>query len=199
MDTIVIGAFWQLFAQRQSLLAGVKSADHPVYDELLTALQKIDPGLYLEFCAEPGNCELIVTAEGERSLFAMVDALVAAAPVMPQWKITALKPKLGFPVTTSWEGFSVTIAEIVFDPLESSGSKDFGICIFVPHLKLEDVEDAHNALLRAIDHGLGERQFAETVQYVDVQPLPENADASKYIPLTQLEKYVQWRNTGLNK
>lgn len=190
-DAIV--AFWSLFRESASELAASGSADSYVYDQLLDQLQKVAPGLYLEFCSDPRGCELILTADGDRELFSIARTIVAAAPAIDGWRIRALKPKLGFPETTSWGGLTLRIDDLVFDPLELDGS-DLGLRIFVPGIEAEDVEDAHNAVLRALDHGLGEEGLAETVQFTEVRPLPADAAATDYIPLQDLEKFIDWRD-----
>ncbi len=189
-----ISTFWSLFRERARDLAAAGAADSAVYDLLLAQLQKVTPGLYLEFCADPEARELIVTAEGDRDLFPAARAIVAEAPTIDGWSIRALKPKLGFPETTNWEGFTLRIGDVVFDPLERDGS-DFGLRIFVPGIEGKDVENAHNAVLRALDHGLGEEKFADTVQFTEVRPLPPDAAATDYIPLRDLEKFIEWRDS----
>lgn len=186
-----IADFWRLFQRRCGALAQLSSADDPVYDELLEQLQRIDPGLFFEFSAEPDDCELIITAEGDRSLFDLVDALVAAAPETPGWRFHALKPKLGFPETAEWEGYEVDIDEVVFLPLSSDDPDELGLRLLVPGLSADDAENAHNALLRAIDHGLGEREFAEAIQHTEVAPL--DAPADEHIPLVELESFISSR------
>jgi hypothetical protein len=122
-----------------------------------------------------------------------VESIVAAAPEIAGWSILALKPKLGFPVTATWEGITITIADIVFDPLVRDDTDDLGIRMFVPGITAESTEDAHNALLRALDHALGEKGFSESVQYTEVVPLPPDASADDYLPLTELENWFNWR------
>ena len=67
--------------------------------------------------------------------------------------------------------------------------------MYVPGLPPERVEDAHNALLRALDHAPGERRFAESVRFTEVLPLPEGASGRDSIPLTELESYIETRRT----
>lgn len=186
-----ITKFWQLFARRHAALAQIDSADDPVYDELLEQLQQIDEGLFFEFSAEPGDCELIITAEGNSDLFDLVDSIVDAAPPTDGWTFIALKPKLGFPETVQWDGYVINIAEVRFESLCDPETGEFGVRLLVPGLSEEHTEDAHNALLRALDHALGERAFAETIQFTDVAPL-ETA-TGKSIALTDLEQFIEWR------
>jgi len=188
-----ISDFWHAFQNQEGALAAASSADDPVYDLLLDRLQQIDPGLYFEFSSNPGSSEIIITAEGDSSLFPLVESIVASAPAVAGWSVISLKPKLGFPVATTWEGFTITIADVVFEPLEREGTEDLGLRMLIRGLAPESTEDAHNALLRALDHALGERQFAESVQYTEVHALPADAAVDDYLPLTQLEDYIRWR------
>lgn len=194
-----IAGFWRMFRKHASDLASADGPHDQVYDRLLAKLQEIAPGLYLEFSAEPRECELIITADGDRSLFPLVHTIVSEAPYIPGWKIIALKPKLGFPVTSQWEDVTIRIADVVFDPLERKGSNDLGLRIYVPGLRPEYAQDAHNAILRAVDHGLGERGFAEAVQYTEVLSLPAGASKDDFIPLVKLEQYIQWRKKKMKE
>jgi hypothetical protein len=188
-----IDEFWLLFQQRATDLAMTKSADTPVYDALLEQLQKIAPGLYFEFSVSPGEREMIVTADGDSSLFPLARAIVTAAPVVDGWTIRALKPKLGFPESIRWEGLELKIEDIVFEPLEGEETDELELRILIPGLDQKDVEDAHNAILRAMDHGLGEEKLAEAVQYTEVCPLPTGATTSDFIPLVELDNFIEWR------
>jgi hypothetical protein len=70
-----IAEFWGMFERQAGALARVTSADDPVYEQLFKSLQRVDSGLYLEFHAEPGASELIITAQGESKLFDLVESV----------------------------------------------------------------------------------------------------------------------------
>jgi len=188
-----ISDFWRVFQRHKDGLESLSSADNPTYDIVLEQLQHIHPRLYFEFSSNPGASELIITADGDRSLFDLVDSIVSASPVIRGWVVFALKPKHGFPVAVTWEGVRVRIADIVFEALETERSKDLFIRMYVPGIASETADDAHNALLRALDHALGEREFAEAVQGTEVFRLPDDAAKDDYIPLTDLEAFINWR------
>jgi hypothetical protein len=187
-----IAKFWKTFEQRAAALVKIKSADDPVYEEILTQLQEVDDGLYFEFSARPGNFEFIVTAEGNEALFPLVERLIAAAPAMNGWTFFALKPKLGFPETVEWDGFVIRIDDVVFEPLSDDESGALGVRLLVPGLDEGDFDNAHNGLLRALDHGLGEREFAGAIKFTEVAALTGSRD--EFIPLQDLEQYIRWRN-----
>jgi len=184
-----IGEFWNVFLEKLVELGEISAA----YDTILEHLQQIHPEIYFEFFSEPEISKLIITAEGSRSLFPLVDSIVARAPNIPGWSIFSLKPKFGFSATAMWQDITVVIADIYFIPLERDGSDDFGLCLFVPGLIPGQTEVAHNALLRVLNYALGEREFAESVQYTEVLPLPDDFSEEEYIPLIELEDYIKWR------
>jgi len=187
-----IADFWNLFARVSSKLAHLTSADDPDYDQLLKQLHRVDPGLFLELAADPEHSELVITADGNSDLFSLADMVVEAAPQTDGWEIVALKPKLGFPESVSWEGVSVNIEDVVFDPSSPDESDELVLRLLVPGITEQEVDSAHNALLRALDNALGEREFAANVQYTEVEPLTEPAD--DYIPLLNLEEFLKWHN-----
>jgi hypothetical protein len=186
-----ISAFWVAFCDLAPLLAHADSADDPTYERLLAKLHAVDSGLFIEFAASPGANELVVTAEGNRDLFPLVKQIVDAAPGVEGWTVIALKPRLGFPVTARWEHLTVEIADVFFEPLEREGSTELGLRLIVRGLTERDLDDAHNAILRAIDHGLGEESHANAIRYTEIGCLPATASPKTYIPLVELEHYIR--------
>lgn len=192
-STPAIDAFWRAFASHAATLAQPDAADDPAYDLCLEPLKELHPSLFLEMCTHEGASELVVTSEGDRDAFPLVREIVARAPKVPGWSFTALKPKIGFPETTTWEGVEVTIADVLFEPLESDSDPRLGLRLYVPELDPDEAEETHNAILAAIDHGLGEEAFAELVGYTDLAEVVEGLDTSDFIPLVELEQYLEWR------
>lgn len=190
-----IAAFWRRFEIAAPQLAAISSADDPVYDEVLDHLQTVEPGLYLEFSNTDRPCELIITADGDADLFDAAREVVACAPVVDGWDIRALKPKLGFPEHVQWEGGELDVADLRFTPLERDGSDDLGLLIFVPGLAEEDIDATHAAILRLLDHGLGEERAATAIQHTEVAPRPPRTPPDETIPLVELEPFLDWRST----
>jgi hypothetical protein len=191
MNKAAIQDFWTLFSLRADALSKIGSAEDPVYDEILAKLHEVHDGLFFEFTTKDGASELIITAEGERALFGLVDDIVAAAPKVQGWSYVALKPKVGLARSITWEGHVIDCAEVVFEPLEDEKSGDFGIRLLVPDLAKDKEESAHNGLLRVLDHALGERRFADEIRFTEVSAL--DGDADDYIPLSALDRFVDWR------
>ena len=189
-----IADFWRLFTEFAPRLAELTTAEDQIYDRLLAELHRVDPGLFIELSADSDEREreLVITADGNSELFALADAVVAAAPRLKGWTILALKPRQGFQEFVTWEGVSINIADVVFDPITPEDSNELVLQLFVPGIGEPEVDSAHNALLRALDHALGEREFAASVQYTEVIPL--NGSGDDYIPLLKLEEFLKWHN-----
>jgi hypothetical protein len=187
-----IADFWRLFTELAPRLAELTTAEDPIYDRLLAQLHRVDPGLFIEVSADSDERELVITADGNSELFALADAVVAAAPRLQGWNILALKPRLGFPESVTWEGVLINIADVVFDPITPEDSNELVLQLFVPGINEQEVDSAHNALMRALDHALGEREFAASVQYTEVVPLHGPGD--DYISLLKLEEFLKWHN-----
>jgi hypothetical protein len=164
-------------------------------DELLEQLHAIDDGLFFEL-SEPheGVNELVITAEGDRELFSLVDRVVAAAPQLGAWQVIALRPPLGFDFEINYEGIKLDPEKLWFMPLAAgSGGEHFGLRIMVPNLREAEEQTATNAVWVLLDTGLGERQCAEVIEHVEVARLPSMADTSDYVPLKELPAYLKAR------
>lgn len=185
-----IDEFWRNFEAHKSDLERLETADDPAYEQVLASLQKLDSGLYFEFCSTPGKNEFIVTADGKQRLFLLVEEIVREAPAMQDWELFALKPRRGFPVTIKWEQTTVTVGDVLVVPVFRE-TGEMGLRLYVPHLSESNQDDIHNALLRALDIGLGERRFAECVESTwvyAVSDAPEHA-----FKLTEIETYLDRR------
>lgn len=185
-----IERFWCTFAVHRADLERIESAESPAYDNLLESLQRIDEGLYLEFCTTPGANELIISAEGDADLFPLVDEVVRQAPAMDDWAVFALKPKIGFPAATRWEGTNVTIGDVLVLPVFRN-TGEMGLRLYVHGLTEANKTDIHNALLRALDHGLGERRFAECVESTWVYSAEDAPSQAFRLP--ELDAYLEAR------
>ena len=185
-----VNAFWDYFRQHAQELSRQSSAENYVYDAMLAQLQQIHPQLFLEFCVSTPLNELVLTADGNCDLFPLIEEIASLAPSIPGWKVIALKPKLGFPRTVRWEGVVVYPAEVVFIPVFKNGTGELGLRLYVKGVTRENKEDVHNALLRALDSGLGERCFAEKISATWVYPHSELPSSAEPVPLLGLENYL---------
>lgn len=189
-----VSAFWTWFSRHQSELDQVSSGTDPLLDVLLSKLQRIHQHLFFEVCLNSMPRELILTVEGRRELFPLVDAVVAGAGECQGWAIKALKPAMGFDFQTSYEGTFCDPKTLWFLPLERSGDPlALGIRIGVPALEPSKESDIMNAIVVILRTGLGERSASVDIHHVEVGALPTNPESRGYMELIELPKYINWR------
>ncbi len=181
--------FWDWFLANEPRLW--KMAERP--DDLLDAIQEplstYQGGLSLEVSdEESGTRELIVSACGDTDRFDDVDVLVAHAPCLQRWKITALKPARGFDFVLETRTARLDPKTMVFEPLANEGHPlALGIRVYLPDRRVGP--DAQDAVTRAVEIGIGERARSE-IQHIEVAPL--QGSPSEHIPLAELPAYMEW-------
>lgn len=193
-----IEAFWDWFGDNHKRFRKMDESNRDeLLDEIMQELHVIDENLFFEVSLpQDGICDFVITAEGRRNLFALVDDVIDAAPPLKGWTFTALRPALGFEFAIDFESLHLDPKELWFAPL-TGGKNDeqFGMQIGIPKLKKRDEQAALNASTIILDTGLGERRSTEEIDHVEVVPLPSDPDAEGFIQLTELPEYLDWRKS----
>jgi hypothetical protein len=196
-DTIL--SFWNWFAEHQREVRAMPNADDPFWDTVLAELKRVADGLWFEMSNEMHQQrEFVITAEGHRSLFPVVDEMIAAAPPLPGWVFVALKPALGFDFVTEYEGVKYEASRMWFLPLVSAAEPEgLGLRLGIPGLLGGAGDGAECVAWNVICTGLGERAAAQDVQYLEARTLPERPEDEGYIELPELEAYIAWHKRQL--
>lgn len=193
-----INSFWAWFVANSDRFRTMETpAKEGLLDEIVEKLHTIDDRLYFEV-SEPqeGGNELVITAEGDRELFPLVDKMVALAPRLKGWKFTALRPAMGFGFAVEYSGVKLDPDELWFLPLTAGDDEEhLGLRIGIPRLSPKSTQAAVNAAWILLDTALGERRTAETIAHVEVARLPWNPEEAGYIALVELPDYLQWRES----
>ena len=194
-----IGAFWRWTQRHRAELDALDSADSEFFDALLEQLKAVDEGLWLEVSTHAqAPREFVVSAGGDPALFALAEAVAAAAPELPGWQAVALKPPMGFDFGMRWQGIALLPAEMRYQPLvDRSEPEVLGLRIAVPGFLDELEDDIANGVLTLLDTALGERSAAVDVALVEVCALPAEAEQDDWLPLVDLSNYVEWRRRRL--
>jgi hypothetical protein len=205
-DDTTVSRFWAWFRANDAKLREMSTEDDPLWDIALAQLQRVNKGLRFEM-SDPhkGRRDFVITAQGDKTLFPLVDSMVVAAPRMDDWTIVALNPAKGFDIVVDVEGVKYDPKSIWFLPLDdvrhppdpqarwSIGNLfpgDFGIRFGVPGLRDEDHDGAAFAAARILEAVLGERERAVAVQYVEIARLPIDPAQDGFIRLLELAAYI---------
>ena len=188
--------FWSWFAAHRHRFENLEVPNKDaLLEEFLAVLHKVSEGLWFQIGMDPdGTHELVITAEGNEEFFADVEDLVAAAPAIEGWRVTAFKQAQGFGFSVGYNGVSVDPKQAWFLPLGSeSRPEDLGLLIAVPGYDQEWAEEYLFACYILLDEGLGELRAAQDIQHVEVGPMPAAPQDEGYIELEELAPYLDWR------
>jgi hypothetical protein len=183
-----IQAFWQWFdtnkEQYENLTPENQSAKLNI---LIDKLHDIDSELSVEISAEIQ--EIVISAEGDTSRFALVEEIVRKAPPLEEWDVTAFRqPKLE-DFTLQYEEITLTPSELYFLPVENNNQLDI-IIYGVGFSKYNYNKLAHYGMIM-LDKVMGEYNVAAKVRYYDFKDLNEAKNSDSLIPLSELNDFIE--------
>ena len=180
-------AFWKWFGAHATEIGMIASGKEPIAAELAGELHKIDAGLTFAIGNTKGEHELVVSADGKMAVFPAVKRLVAAAPVIAGWKITAFRPRQSTDMALELgDGTHLSSSDLSFRVLGTNDRKvDIELYVKGPKTITDSVGQVVFLLL---DQTLGEYDVETYLGGIEMKPgteAPTNA-----LPLTQLPKTV---------
>ena len=178
--------FWEWFVLNSAELATVKTGKERVCSELDKLLTNVEKGLTWEFGPSvEGVREFTISADGNKELFPRVKKLAAAAPVLPKWKVHALRQRrIIRAMTLTIDGDTVK-AEDMRVLVVPEGAK-VGVTVYVPGLKDSNKKRAMEQGFLLLDFALGEEDMELRVSSIDFLPLPDAEKARDLKPFTEL-------------
>lgn len=162
--------FWKwLASHRSEIHAEIKgpragTRQHWSVDELGRRLLKVDQGLVHEIgMADSTTIELIVSADGIKSVFPAVIELVKSAPTLPGFKITAFRPRCAGDFQLSIAGNKITDDLLTYKIYKNGNF--FGIELFID-IELDQREQNMVGFL-SLDQHLGEFDVATGFEWIE--------------------------------
>lgn len=191
--------FWNWFSENQERFTGIhgKSMEevNALFDEVMPVLHQYNEGLSLEIGAQKPPYEIIITAEGMKKHFAAAEQLVALAPAIPNWQVTALKPAVGDHFDFKMGAITVNCENLQFIPLQDEDDED-AVAIRIIHRDYP-VEDGalKNALTTGIynvmDCLLGEKNATLDISSLEIAA--EEQEGDKVLPFKELPHFINWK------
>lgn len=160
-----VAEFWNWFEGEAARLRATGD-DEDNREAMAYWLGRIRPGLSYEILPDGRKTELVLSADGQISLFGTVAAVVRAAPKIRGWKVTALRPRMR-------ELSVVRVGDIEIDPrttwfdLYQDGPR-LGVVFYVPGYRPERIEDYRRAARILMCQAVGERNVGNEVGFVDL-------------------------------
>jgi hypothetical protein len=183
-----IHTFWQWFDshkhQFENLTADNQEAKINV---LLKKLQEIEPDLSVEISAL--SQEIIISAEGDTTKFALVEEIVSKAPPLEEWDVTAFRQPRMEDFTLQYENIELTPSELYFLPVEENDKLDI-IVYGIGFREYEYNKLAHYGMIM-MDKVMGEYNAATKVRYYDFKDLGEVKNSEDLIPLMEINDFIE--------
>ena len=190
--------FWDWFVEHEEgFYESVHSKEHTADDFLFPVSNKLaqlrDGVFLLAGMMEDGRAELIFTPDGRIKNVFIIDDIIEAAPELERWKFSALKPAI------QSNSFGIRMQEVEFTENKikfySIDNPEYPdqIALRFTHedLNPEDEQIIKNGIFIYLSHVLGEENFINIIDEVEVVPAEEVND--DLIPVEKLEDYLLWR------
>ncbi|MCC6485192.1 MAG: hypothetical protein IT209_10135 [Armatimonadetes bacterium] len=179
-------AFWDWFQENCSLLGSVRTGQEPVYAQLITQIRRVHEGLLCEFSVHSDQeAQMVISAGGDPDVFPAVERLVAVAPDIPGWKITAFRQRRSMDdVNLRIEDTAVKQTDLWYS--SEPHANLLGLNIYVRGLKDSNVDVLANAVFLFLDYTLGEYDATTRVKVLELQSLPPSPGEMGLRPLSDL-------------
>jgi hypothetical protein len=189
--------FWAWFKQREEMLFNFERDRQRIFDELDSALATVSPHLTFEFGpVKNGARDFVISAGGIKSEFAAVEALAAAAPALPQWKVVKLRQRQMPILEMTFAGKTVKPGDVEFC-LVSNG-RELGVFLFFDAYSEKEADKWRHIGFLLLDQALGEYDVATKVGPIKVLHSSAHPDAVRYA-LPELPERFDTRFSALGR
>jgi hypothetical protein len=174
--------FWRYFVANKDAIGNVTRADATAAQGLAAQLKAVQPGLTFELGINTTPRDLVISADGNPALFPAVRRLVAAAPKIPGWKVTAFRPrKDGVSIEMNGVKLSVDTMKV---QIHDAGDK---VDILVHTGGAAADQNTKGAVFLLLDALLGEYDVETRLAGIDVQA---SAAPKSAVPLAKLRDVI---------
>lgn len=171
-----------------------KDIENKFFNKLQPKLDQLNDGFnYLTGIDKDGDAELVLTPDGILTKIVFVEELVAAAPAIPNWKFTALKPAFANgEMGINMSGYNFSDKTLSFYAIDHEQYPDeVDIVLVHQDYKEADKDVIFNGALIFLDNYIGE---LNTVTAIDeVRMVGPQEAAQPLIPISKLQDYLVWR------
>lgn len=187
--------FWEWFANNSARLSVVKTCREPVCNELYSRMRKVNKNLVFSFGpVEDGRREFVVSADGIRSVFPSVRKLVAAAPEISGWRITAFRPPTGTDHKIRIDNRDICADDVWFAAKPRGNQID--LALFIRGLERMSEKAGASLVFLMLDHALGEYDVETKLAGLGYYPLPYDPASQGLRPFQELPDTVKKLTNG---
>ncbi len=190
--------FWNWFQKNERVFYRIvksgKNFESGFFDKLSPKLEELKEGyFYLTGMLDENTAELVLTPDGRIKNIVFVEELVASAPTIPNWKITALKPALDIKdVKIDMAGYTFASDNLSFYSVDDHNYPDeVDIVVVYRDYDEENKSTIINGIYIFLDNYLGELNAVTAIDHLTV--IPKIKAEKELIPIIKLKDYLIWR------
>ncbi|PWJ32691.1 hypothetical protein [Sediminitomix flava] len=184
--------FWEWFKENNaSFYSGVDNQfeREKLFDELQFQLKKVNSDLAFEFSPihENGIREFIVSAEGVKEIFPIVEQLIDKAPELENWKFNAFRQRI------PGDNFSIEVGSVkinysdIYFRYKDGNYGDIGIELNIRNYNGE--AEIINATYILLDGLIGEYDITMGIDWIDWVKL-DDTNINQLLPITDLRNLI---------
>lgn len=152
-------------------------------------LAPIASGLAVEVSKETRSVrELIISADGDKNKFPVVEEIVKGAPAIPGWRAVAFRQKANEEFILTYQKLRFSPAEMLFHPVIEGDSLD--LIIYADSIKDKNRDVVIKYGLITLDNVLGEYAATIKVRSYDFQDSQEIRRGERIHKLNELPAFV---------
>ena len=148
-------------------------------EKISAELDKVDAGVFAEIGADHDNRTLVLSVDGKKDLFPIVQKVYAARPTVPGWTILAFRQRdSGFAI--EMQGKKIEPSTVKFVATPNGGKLD--VQVFLP--RFADHDQMAQIGFVMLDHSVGEYDMETKIGGIEFSPLEQAPATAK--PLVEL-------------
>jgi len=183
--------FWKWFRANSVQLFNAPTAANHAFDQLKNELNKVWAGLTFEISRiENGKRELVISADGNRKAFPAVKCLVAAAPSMSNWYVTAFRPREPKSLSIDMGGIKLGPEDIWFAAKPAASGHGIDLAFAVRGMTQQNTRKYMPAVIILMDAAIGEYDAVMKVRGIRPMKLPEDPAGTGLHPFTSLPTLI---------
>lgn len=190
--------FWAWFQENEKDFHRVVKAHEHIekdfFDKLSPKLAELREGYYfLTGMLNDETVDLIFTADGNIKNIAFIEDLVAQAPKIDGWQITAMKPAIDIDrLGIRMGSYNFNSYNLFFYANDHADYPDqIDISVVHEDLNAENREVVSNGTFIFLDNFLGELDFVNNIDNLEI--IPKGEATQELVPIAKLKDFLIWR------
>ncbi|MDQ0639852.1 hypothetical protein QF042_003417 [Pedobacter sp. W3I1] len=187
--------FWNWFSKKADLYFHFERNRDVLFSKLKAELEKIHPDLTFEFSPvfEDGTRELVISADGIKSIFPIVIKLVKQAPILQKWKIIAFRQPHKEVTQINYQDLTINLKDVFFRYSKDKGQVGLELNI----RGFYESPEWTAGIFILLDNVIGEYHTEMSLSHIYKKQLDET-EVNNLFPIENLPQIIQDYHLELN-